>query len=478
MKMLISGVLCDSADKSKQNVYNPATGEVIDTIPAATQEDVERAIRDSVEGQREWGAIPLYKRGQILENFCKILEKNGDEIATVLTKEMGKPYREARNDIGAVTGIFRAYIAAAATYLGETMPIGAQGGKEHDFEFTVREPLGTVACIVPYNGPLVLFAYKAAPALIAGNAIVVKPASDDPLAVLMLGSLLLEAGVPAKAIQFISGSGSKIGKYISENPLVNRISFTGSTAVGIEIYEKAAKNLTHVSLELGGNAPFVLMPDGQVDVAVQEAFLGRAATLTGQVCNTSKRFIIHESLKNEFMEKLISKLKTLVMGDPFDPETTLGSLVSEHAAKEIESQIQKTVAQGARLVYGGERNGAYIVPAVLDGLTMDMEVMHDMEIFGPVFPIITFNTYEEAIEIANATTYGLGASIYTENMRTALRFAKDVQAGSVIVNGNSYYRSLLMPFGGYKKSGIGREGLFTALDEVTQIKCIVFKGML
>lgn len=478
MKMLISGVLCDAADGKTLNVYNPATGEVVDTVPAATQEDVERAILDSKQGQKEWAAIPLFRRAQILESFCKKLEERGDEVAELLTREMGKPYREARNDIGAVTGIFRAYIAGASTFLGETMPVGAQAGKEKDLEFTIREPLGTIACIVPYNGPLVLFAYKAAPALIAGNAILVKPASDDPLAVLLLGQLLLEAGVPGKAIQFISGSGAAIGRYISESPLVNRISFTGSTDVGLDIYQKAAKNLTHVSLELGGNAPFVLMPDGNVDLAVEEAFLGRAATLTGQVCNTSKRFIIHESVKEEFTEKLIRRLQTLVIGDPFEPTTTLGTLVSERAAKEIEAQVNKTVDQGARLLYGGTRKGAFFTPAVLDNVTVEMDVMHDMEIFGPVFPIITFKTYEQAIEMANDTMYGLGASIYTENMRTALRFTKEVQAGSIIINGNSYYRSYLMPFGGYKMSGLGREGLFAALEEVTQIKSVVFKGMM
>jgi len=478
MKMLISGVKCDSSSKETIDVINPATGELVDTIPAATKEDAEKAIADSKEGQKEWAGIPLYRRAEILERFALLVEQHGEEIATLLAKEMGRPLREAKGDIGNVTGIFRAYIGAAKNFLGETMPVGGQTGKEKDLEFTIREPLGTIACIIPYNSPLVLFSYKAAPALIAGNAIVVKPASDDPLALLRLGELLLEAGIPGKAIQFVTGSGMKIGRCISESPLINRISFTGSTEVGLDIYEHAAKNLTHVSLELGGNAPFILMPDGNLELAVQEAFWGRASVLSGQICNTSKRFIIHRSLKEKFMEGLIEKLKTLVIGDPMDPNVTMGTLISEKAAKTVEAQIQKTVDQGARLVYGGTRNGAFVVPAVLDQVTADMDVMHDMEIFGPVFPIIEFDTYEEAIALANDTMYGLGAGIYTENMRTALRFIQDVEAGSVVVNGSSYYRTLLMPFGGYKKSGLGREGLFSALEEVTQIKCVVFKGML
>ena len=407
-----------------------------------------------------------------------MVEKNGEEIAHLLTQEMGRPIRETKGDIGNVTGIFRAYIGAAKNFLGETMPIGGQNGKEKDLEFTLREPIGTVACIIPYNSPLVLFSYKAAPALIAGNAIVVKPASDDPLALLRMGELLLEAGVPGKTVQFITGSGAAIGRYISDSPLINRISFTGSTEVGLDIYEHAAKNLTHVSLELGGNAPFVLMQDGNLELAIEEAFWGRAAVLSGQICNTSKRFFIHRSQKEKFIEGLIQKLKTLVIGDPMDPNVTMGTLISEKAAKNVENQIQKTISQGARLIYGGERRGAFMVPAVLDGVTSQMDVMHDMEIFGPVFPIVEFDTYEEVIAMANDTMYGLGASIYTENMRAALRFIQDIQAGSVIINGSSYYRTLLMPFGGYKKSGLGREGLFAALEEVTQIKCVVFKGML
>ncbi|MCR5794238.1 MAG: aldehyde dehydrogenase family protein, partial [Solobacterium sp.] len=230
--------------------------------------------------------------------------------------------------------------------------------------------------------------------------------------------------------------------------------------------------------DLCGNARFGGMDGADSEDAVSEAVSGRAAYLAGQICNCAKRFIIHRSRKDEFVEKLTAALKKLKMGDPMDPETQVGSLISEKAAKEVENQVNRTIAQGARLILGGRRSGAFYEPTVLDDVTVDMDVAHDMEIFGPVFPVMVFDTFEEAVEIGNATEYGLGAGIMTKDMKLAFRFARQIQAGSVIINGQSGYRSLLMPFGGYKKSGYGREGLTATLQAVTQTKSIVFKNML
>ena len=374
--------------------------------------------------------------------------------------------------------LFNGFVEAANQFLGKTMPIGVQAGREKDFEITIHEPLGVIACIIPFNAPLVLFSHKVAPSLIAGNSVIVKPSSDAPLTLMTLGKLMLEAGVPGDVIQFVTGSGSKIGDFITKDPRIAKVSFTGSTPVGVKIAEGCAKNLTHVGLELGGNAPFVVMEDADIEDAVNEAVAGRASYVTGQICNVAKRFLIHSGIKEEFRNRLIEKLKTIKIGDPMDPGTRMGTLISKKAAIEVEQQVKKTIDQGAKLVYGGERKGAYYTPAVLDEVTSDMDVAHDMEIFGPVFPLIGFDSLDEAILLCNETVYGLGAGIMTTDIKKAMKFATRVEAGSVIINGQSFYRSALMPFGGYKKSGIGREGLTITLEEVTQIKSVVFKSVL
>lgn len=478
MEMLIGGQRRKAHDGKVIEVTNPATGEVVDTIPLATADDVSEAVSNAVAGQRKWAAYPLHERAAILRRFINSIDEHIDELALLQTKEMGKPIRESRGDFGSLKMLFNGYIEAANNMFGHTMPLGVQSGMDRDLEFTIFEPLGVIACIISFNAPLVLFTHKVAPSLIAGNSVIVKPASDDPLALLRIGELLWEAGVPGDALQFVTGSGSKVGGWLTADPRINKITFTGSTDVGIEIAQTCAKNLTHVSLELGGNAPFVIMDDADIDRAVEEAVSRRAAYVTGQICNAAKRFLVHRSRKDEFRCKLVARLQKLVIGNPEDPMTQVGTLISEKAAKEVEMQVAHTVSQGARLVYGGQRSGAFYIPAVLDDVTAEMDIAHNLEVFGPVFPMIVFDTLEEAIALSNDTIYGLGAGIMTSDMKAAMRYAMRVQSGSVIINGQSAYRTGQMPFGGYKKSGIGREGYTASLLEVTQSKSIVFKDMI
>lgn len=478
MEMLIGGRRRAASDGETVEVTNPASGEVVDTIPLATEEDVSEAIACASAGQRRWAACPLYRRAAILRRFVAGIDAHIEELAMLQSKEMGKPIRESTGDFASLKMLFNGYVEAADNMFGRTMPMGVQEGMERDFEFTVYEPLGVIACIISFNAPLVLFSHKVAPALIAGNSVIVKPASDDPLTLLRIGELLWEAGVPGDVLQFVTGSGSKIGRLLTSDPRIDKISFTGSTEVGIEIAKACAKNLTHVSLELGGNAPFVIMEDADIDRAVTEAVSRRAAYVTGQICNAAKRFIVHRTRKDEFRDKLVARLRELKIGNPQDPETQVGTLISEKAAMEVEHQVDITVSQGAKLVYGGQRSGAFYIPAVLDDVTADMDIAHDMEVFGPVFPLITFDTLDEAITLSNDTMYGLGAGIMTKDMSVAMRYAMSAQSGSVIINGQSAYRSGQMSFGGYKKSGIGREGYTAALLEMTQSKSIVFKNMI
>ncbi len=481
MKMYIGGQERVASDGKVIEVVNPATGEIIETAPEASQADVDEALSNGIEGQKEWSKFPIHKRAEILTKFVSLsmAEENRKPMSLMLCKEMGKPLKEAYGDFNILKAHFDGFITAARNNLtGVVLPFNAEPGKEKDFDFTIREPIGTILCILAFNAPLTLFAKKVAPALLTGNSVIVKPASDDPLTVLMLSKLMLEAGVPGNAYQVVTGGGNTVGNWLTQDPRIAGVTFTGSTAVGVKIAENVARNCKYQSLELGGNAPLIICEDADIDLAVQEAMSGRATYLSGQICSVAKRFIVQRSKKDEFIKKLVLGVSKIKVGDPMNPETQMGTLISEKAAKEVEHQVNMTIDQGAKLVFGGKRKGAYYGPTVLDNVVKGMDIAHDMEVFGPVFPIMVFDTIDEAIEMANDTKYGLGSGIMTKDMKIAMRAAIELKAGNVVVNGQTFYRNLLTPFGGCKMSGIGREGQTATLLAMTQIKNIVFKGIL
>jgi len=322
-----------------------------------------------------------------------------------------------------------------------------------------------------------LYAHKVAPALLMGNAVIIKPSSYTPLAASIVTNLLIEAGVTPNAVQYITGSGAKIGDWLTTSPLVRAISLTGGTSAAVHIIEKSAPNIPRLFFELGGNDPLIIFGDADIELAVSESIGGRI-TNAGQICCCSKRFIVHNSVKEAFTEKLVRVLESIAPKNAADPDAVMGPVVSEAAAIEIINQVEKTVAQGAKCVLGGTREGAYVAPTVLTGVTSAMDIANAMEIFGPVFPIIGFDTFEEAIEIANGTPYGLQGGVITADMKTAMKAATQMQCGAVVINGSGNYRSAHQPFGGYKLSGLGREGILTTLDEMSQAKTISFKGIL
>lgn len=342
---------------------------------------------------------------------------------------------------------------------------------------TVREPIGVVACVIPFNFPCDLFDQKVAPTLMAGNAAIVKPSTDNPLTLCILTELLVKAGVTDGAIQIVTGRGSQVGNWLCTNPDVHLITLTGSTEVGIETYKNAAEHLAHIALELGGNDAFIICEDGDVDLAVEELIWGRMYN-TGQVCCASKRFVVHNSLKDEFTEKAVARIKQIKTGDPADPETEIGCLISEKAAIEVENQVNLTVEQGGRIVLGGERSGAFYTPTVIADVPKTADVAKDMEIFGPVVPVIGFDAVEEAVEIANASIFGLCGCVFSRDMKTAYKVANALECGGAVINGASFFRSFEMPFGGYKYSGIGTEGVMSTYDEVTRLKTIVLKNII
>ncbi len=475
MKMLINGEWVSSADGATIDVVNPYTGEVMDNVPAATKQDVDFAISEAVKGQKIWNRKIIRERAEILRRYMELLRRDRDELAKLLTMETGKPVFDSYGEIDSVIMTFDSSVEVVKHQYGKTMPMGIEGGYDDDLQVTIHEPLGVIACIVPFNFPAALWAFKAGPALMAGNAIVVKPATSNPLTVLKLMGLLVEAGVTPQAVQCITGRGATVGNWISDNPAVAQVNLTGGVEAGKEIARHAAENLTSYKFELGGNDPLIICADCDMELAVNEA--GDKTRNAGQCCSGAKRFIVHESIKDEFVRRLIEeRLKTVKEGDLMDIETNFGVLISEKAAIEVEKQVQHTIDQGAKLVYGGVRRGAYYMPTVLDNCTIDMDVCKNMEIFGPVFPIFTFKTLEEAIEIADATDYGLSSGVITENLKDAMMVAGSLKAGMVAVNGSGGFRAQELPFGGGKKmSGNSRECLSSVLEEVTQEKSIIFR---
>ena len=476
MQMLIGGKHVDAKSKRTFDNVNPFNGEIVCTVPSGNSEDFEEAARIAKAAQPVWAGTPFYKRADIIRRFIGLVRENLEKIAKVVTAEGGKTITDARGELECLCMVFESFIEAARHLYGNTVPLNAEARTEGDIIFTVREPIGVFAAITPFNFPIELYAHKVAPVLITGNAVIIKPASDTPCAALMLTELLLEAGVPGGIAQVITGSGREVGAWLAETNNVDGVSFTGSTKVGIELMRGGAHNLQHVFLELGGNDPHVFFEDCDMDLAVAETIGGRCYN-AGQTCCANKRFIVQNSIKKEFIERLIEAAKNYKIGDPSDPETAMGCLVSVKAAEAVMDEIQSVIDQGGKLLYGGKRNGAFVDPTIIE-VTKENDVAKDLEIFGPVFPIIGFDTFEEAVEIANQTSYGLASAVMTNDINKAMKFATAVQAGTCVINGSGNYRSVHQPFGGYKHSGIGREGTSHTLYEVTQEKTIAIRNSL
>lgn len=477
MYTLIGGEQIDLEQKIA--VLNPTTDEVVDTVPALTAEHVDIAVKTAADGQKEWAAKTQKERNAILRKFAQIILARRSELGELLCRENGKRISEAEEEFDTVAALIESYCDKASHMYGVSLPNGTDATNCHtDVIFTRHEPLGVVACLLPFNFPVELCGHKIAPALAVGNAVVIKPPTDCPLAVIKLAEFLHEAGVPKKAVQVVTGRGSVIGDSLVEHPGLAAITMTGGTDTGIGIAEKAAKNLTRTYLELGGNDAFVIMDDADIDLTIEQALESRINN-AGQVCCASKRYIVHEAVVGEFVEKLIYALQKLKIGDPMDRSNDIGSMISEKARDEVIGQIVQTVRQGAKLEYGGIAEGkSFMIPAVLTDVTGDMDIAKNMEIFGAVFPVITFQTVEEALALVNGCQYGLNSAVFSRDMAKAISFAEKVEAGSVIINGGGNYRTATMPFGGYKKSGIGREGSARTLEEFTQEKSYVLKSVL
>ncbi len=477
MKNLIGYEWKDASNGAVIEVVNPAKQELIDTVPNVTLEDVDTAVKVAQIEQKKWEKVSIYDRADILYKFVDLVEENKERLARLLSDETGKPIKEARGEIANVRIGVRGFVEKAKHLYDNSVPVGQEAGQEKTMQITKRYPLGVIAAIIPFNFPSDLFCQKVPPALMMGNSIIVKPSNYNPLTLIEYVKLMIEAGVPAGVIQVLTGDGPTVGQALAGHPGVHLVSLTGGTAAGIQTMGTASKNLTHVMLELGGNDAFIFLEDGDMDLAVKETIWGRLYN-GGQVCCASKRFLIHNSRKAEFISRMKEVIENLKVGDPSKEDTDMGPMVNINAAKRIEEQVNQMVAEGANIVCGGKREDAYYYPTILDNVTKDMEVAKDMEIFGPVISVIGFDTIDEAIEIANQSSYGLCGCVFTNNYPLGMQIADKLECGGAVINGASFYRSFEMPFGGWKHSGIGNEGVMTTLQEMSRLKTIVMKNIL
>ena len=465
MDMLIGGKHISSEDL--EEVKNPYNDEVIDTIPIAHLQTAQLAIDEANNAKDSIQEFSAFKVSNKLFNIVEKLRDNREEFAKLLTLEVGKPITESLVELDRSIETLKLAAEEAKRIYGESVPLDAGLNGKGFFAFTQKVPLGVVTAITPFNYPLNLTIHKIAPAIACKNTVIIKPPTEAPLTVMKFAELVDEE-FPNGVINTVTGYGSEVGDYLVTSPDVNKISFTGSITTGLMISQKAG--MKKVTLELGGNDPLIVLKDADIDKAVKGVING-AFLNAGQVCMGVKRIIVEEEISKQFSEKLVEETQKLVMGNPLDEKTTLGTLISKKAAIQVEQTINNAVHSGAEILAGGIRDGAFYEATVIDNVTPDMDLVVN-ETFGPVAPLIHVNSLDEAIEVANGTEYGLQAGVFTSDYASAMRCADEIEAGTVFVNKQSTFRTDNMPFGGFKSSGVGKEGIKYAVEEMTKTKLI------
>jgi len=473
-KMWIDGEWCESVSRESLDSINPATSEVIGTIPRGTEADAHKAVKAARAAfdQGEWPRMSYQDRGDILRQIAQLVREKASDLARLETLDNGKPIKESTLiDIPTAADTFESFASMAGELKGETIPVTPPA-----VSYTRYEPIGVVAQIIPWNYPLLMAAWKLAPALLAGNTVVLKPSTLTSLTALELAQLMEETDIPPGVVNVVTGPGSEIGRALATSPQVDKIALTGSTNTGREVMGLAASNMKKITLELGGKSPTIVLKDADLEAALN----GTLATIflnQGQMCVAGSRLLVHQDIHEEFIQRLVAKAEKIKLGNGLDPETTMGPLISKEHREKVLGYISSGVKQGAKLASGGKvpegdiyEKGFFLEPTIFDKVDNGMEIAQE-EIFGPVLSVLTFSTLEEAVSLANATRYGLAGSVWTRDLHQANYIAEGVRAGTIWINTyGSFFNEV--PFGGYKESGLGRELGKAGLKEYTELKSI------
>lgn len=465
-KCLIDGKWQAAEDNAKIAVTNPADGEIVGHVPSLTAKQIEGAINASEKAFKSWRALPAAKRSALLRKWFDLMIEHVDDLATIMTCEQGKPLKEARGEILYAASFVEWFAEEAKRTYGDTIP----SPQVNQRITVIKQPIGVTAAITPWNFPAAMITRKAAPALAAGCTIIVRPASLTPLTALALGELAQKAGIPAGVLQIVTGKSSSIGKVLTESQIVRKLSFTGSTEVGRALMAECAPTIKRISLELGGNAPFIVFDDADLDAAVKGAIACKYRN-AGQTCVCANRILVQSGVYDEFTEKLKQAVQALKVGNGINSTTDIGPLIEESALKKVDEHIADAVEKGGKLVLGGKRlGGLFYEPTIMTNITSDMRFARE-ETFGPVAPLFKFDNESEAIEMANDTIFGLAAYFYTRDFARAVRVSEALEYGMVGHN-TGLISNEVAPFGGVKQSGIGREGSKYGIEEYMETKYI------
>ena len=456
-----------------EDIKSPFDGSVVGQAPVATIADVDNAITKAVSGADLWRHTPAHIRSAILLKAATLADERSEEIAQIISGENGKSLLEARGEASRSGEIIRLAAFEGSQLYGSTLPLDANKGTGLEkLGFTIRQPVGVVVAISPFNYPALLVLHKIAPALAVGNSVLLKPARSTPLTAIALAKCFSDAGLPEGVLQVITGSGAELGSALVKDPRVRKVSFTGSTSTGTQISNVAG--VKKLSLELGSSCPVVVLDDADIDYATDAIALGGYIN-AGQVCISVQRVIVDEKIMSNFLDALKPKVEAIKVGNPKSDDTKVGTLINEAEAIRVENSIKQAVSDGAVLLTGGARDKTIIKPAIVCGVNPNSAFAQD-ELFGPAIAVSSANGIKEAITLANSTVYGLGAGVFTKNVDVAIQSAREIDAGIIHVNWTPLWRADLMPYGGLKSSGVGKEGVRSTVTEMTEEKTIILHG--
>ncbi|WP_281302176.1 MULTISPECIES: NAD-dependent succinate-semialdehyde dehydrogenase [unclassified Iodidimonas] len=462
----VNGQWMDAASGDRFDVLNPANQQVIASVPSLSADEVDLAIKGAAKAQKEWAARPAQERSAILRRWFELIHENADDLALLMTTEQGKPLAEARGEVAYAASFIEWFAEEAKRVYGRTIP-----QQKNDRRLLVlKQPVGVVAAITPWNFPAAMLTRKAGPALAAGCAMVAKPAEDTPLTALALGWLAAEAGVPAGVLNIVTGKPAIVGGALMASDLVRKISFTGSTQVGKLLMRQAADSVKKMSLELGGNAPFIVFDDADIDAAVDGVMASKFRN-TGQTCVCANRIFVQAGVYDDFTQKLAQAVASLKVGVGTEAGVTQGPLINQAALEKVQRHVDDAKAKGGRILSGGAPHalgGTFFQPTVIVDATTDMQ-LYGEETFGPVAPVFSFETDDEAISLANDTPFGLASYFYSRDLGRIFRAAEALETGIVAVN-TGVFSTEVAPFGGIKESGLGREGGHEGIDEYLETK--------